>query len=168
MMICGSASDGLDAALPPVLSVLAAHHSLSISARYFWGQELHSAEMLRGARLARAQNISPTMDGTIVALGMSALICVVWTLIWPEKDGVAFANYKSIELEDQEEVVDHYAEDPQEMNRALKVCSCLVSISLRQTWHFLSGRCQAAFLVQAYLMAQTERQSSMRVCMMVL
>lgn len=29
------------------------------------------------------------MDGTIVALGASAVICVVWTLIWPEKENTS-------------------------------------------------------------------------------
>ena len=59
------------------------------------------------------------MDGTIVAIGVSFIICVVWTLIAPEKDG-NWDAYKTIELEDCEEI-DASTEDPMAMNRALKV-----------------------------------------------
>ena len=43
-------------------------------------------------------------DGTIVSIGVSFIICVVWTLIAPEKDKNAWANYKNIEIEDGEQV----------------------------------------------------------------
>ena len=66
-----------------------------------------------------AQNISPTMDGTVVAIGVSFIICVVWTLIAPEKDG-NYDAYKTIELEDCEDLPSE-TEDPMAMNRALKV-----------------------------------------------
>ncbi|CAL5222256.1 g4593 [Coccomyxa viridis] len=65
-----------------------------------------------------AQNISPTMDGTVVAIGVSFIICVVWTLIAPEKDG-NYDAYKTIELEDCEDLPSE-TEDPMAMNRALK------------------------------------------------
>ena len=65
------------------------------------------------------QNISPTMDGTVVAIGVSFIICVVWTLIAPEKDG-NYDAYKTIELEDCEDLPSE-TEDPMAMNRALKV-----------------------------------------------
>lgn len=68
-----------------------------------------------------AQNISPTMDGTIVSVGASLVICVVWTLIWPEKNNDTWNAYKSIELQDEELVTDHYEEDPAAMDKALKV-----------------------------------------------
>ncbi|EIE23218.1 urea active transporter [Coccomyxa subellipsoidea C-169] len=66
------------------------------------------------------QGISPTMDGTIVAVGVSAIICVVWTLVAPEKNPDVWTQYKSIELQDDEFVTDPYEEDPAEMDRALK------------------------------------------------
>ena len=66
------------------------------------------------------QNISPTMDGTIVAIGVSLIICVVWTLIAPEKDG-NYDAYKTIQLEDCEDLPSESEEDPMAMNRALKV-----------------------------------------------
>lgn len=75
--------------------------------------------LLRG--ILSAQNISPTMDGTIVSVGVSLVICVVWTLIWPEKNPDTWATYKSIELQDEELIVDHYEEDPAAMDKALKV-----------------------------------------------
>ena len=43
-------------------------------------------------------------DGTVVSIGVSFIICVVWTLIAPEKDKNAWANYKNIEIEDGEQV----------------------------------------------------------------
>ena len=43
-------------------------------------------------------------DGTVVSIGVSFIICVVWTLIAPEKDKNAWANYKNIEVEDGEQV----------------------------------------------------------------
>ncbi len=61
------------------------------------------------------------MDGTIVAVGVSAIICVVWTLAAPEKNPDVWTQYKSIELQDDEYVTDPYEEDPAEMDRALKV-----------------------------------------------
>ena len=69
---------------------------------------------------AMVQNISPTMDGTIVAIGVSFIICVVWTLIAPEKDG-NYDAYKTIQLEDCEDLPSESEEDPMAMNRALKV-----------------------------------------------
>ena len=65
------------------------------------------------------QNISPTMDGTVVAIGVSLIICVVWTLIAPEKDG-NYDAYKTIQLEDCEDLPSE-TEDPMAMNKALKV-----------------------------------------------
>ena len=41
------------------------------------------------------QNISPTMDGTVVALGVSFIICIVWTLIAPDKND-NYDAYKTI------------------------------------------------------------------------
>lgn len=70
------------------------------------------------------QNISPTMDGTVVAVGASLIITVVWTLISPEKNPDTYNQYKSIELQDDELIVDHYEEDPAAMDRALKVGAC--------------------------------------------
>ena len=67
------------------------------------------------------QNISPTMDGTVVALGVSFIICIVWTLIAPEKNA-NYDAYKTIQLEDCEDISDANADDPMAMNRALKVC----------------------------------------------
>lgn len=46
----------------------------------------------------RVQNISPTMDGTIVALGASAVICVVWTLIWPDKRNMSIHDMYQVDL----------------------------------------------------------------------
>ena len=43
-------------------------------------------------------------DGTIVSITVSFIICVVWTLIAPEKDKNAWARYKNIEIEDGEQV----------------------------------------------------------------
>lgn len=65
------------------------------------------------------QNISPTMDGTVVAIGVSFIICIVWTLIAPQKDG-NYDAYKTIQLEDCEDLPSE-TEDPMAMNRALKV-----------------------------------------------
>lgn len=39
-----------------------------------------------------------------MSIGVSFIICVVWTLIAPEKDKNAWANYKNIEVEDGEQV----------------------------------------------------------------
>lgn len=61
------------------------------------------------------------MDGTIVAVGASLVITVIWTLIAPEKNPDAYGMYRNIELQDSELVVDHYEEDPRAMDRALKV-----------------------------------------------
>ena len=43
-------------------------------------------------------------DGTVVSIGVSFIICVVWTLIAPEKDKNAWARFKGIEIEDNESV----------------------------------------------------------------
>jgi len=59
------------------------------------------------------------MDGTIVAIGVSFIICIVWTLIAPDKDG-SYDAYKTIELEDCEDLPGS-TDDPMAMNRALKV-----------------------------------------------
>ena len=67
------------------------------------------------------QNISPTMDGTIVAIGVSLIICVVWTLIAPEKNANVYDAYNTIELEDCSDFEDANADDPMAMNRALEV-----------------------------------------------
>lgn len=67
-----------------------------------------------------SQNISPTMDGTIVALGVSLIICVVWTLIAPERNANIYDAYKTIELEDCSDFEDANADDPMAMNKALK------------------------------------------------
>ena len=56
----------------------------------------------------------------MVALGVSFIICIVWTLIAPEKDA-NYDAYKTIELEDCEDINDTNADDPMAMNRALKV-----------------------------------------------
>ena len=81
------------------------------------------------------QNISPTMDGTIVSVGVSLVICVVWTLIWPEKNPDTWGAYKSIELQDEELVVDHYEEDPHAMDKALKVpFNCHLRLSVWITY----------------------------------
>ena len=42
-----------------------------------------------------------------MSIGVSFIICVVWTLIAPEKDKNAWANYKNIEIEDGEQVRGH-------------------------------------------------------------
>ena len=57
----------------------------------------------------------------MVALGVSFIICIVWTLIAPEKNA-NYDAYKTIELEDCEDISDANADDPMAMNRALKVC----------------------------------------------
>lgn len=62
------------------------------------------------------------MDGTIVAVGTSLIITVVWTLVAPERNPNIYDTYKSIELQDNEIIVDHYEDNPAEMDRALKVC----------------------------------------------
>ena len=73
------------------------------------------------------QNISPTMDGTVVALGVSFIICIVWTLFAPEKNA-NFDAYKTIELEDCEDITDTNADDPMAMNRALKARQTLIGL----------------------------------------
>ncbi|CAL8465288.1 g4823 [Coccomyxa elongata] len=81
---------------------------------------VHTKIVYESVDINTTQNISPTMDGTIVSVGASLVICVVWTLIWPEKNPDTWAAYKSIELQDEELVVDHYEEDPAAMDKALK------------------------------------------------
>ena len=39
-----------------------------------------------------AQNLGPTLDGTIVSLAMSTIILVLWTLVSPESDPNAWAR----------------------------------------------------------------------------
>lgn len=39
-----------------------------------------------------------------MSIAVSFIICVVWTLIAPEKDKNAWARYKNIEIEDGEQV----------------------------------------------------------------
>jgi hypothetical protein len=63
------------------------------------------------------------MDGTIVAIGVSLIICVVWTLIAPEKNPNIYDAYKTIQLEDCSDFDDPNIDDPMAMNRALKVCA---------------------------------------------
>ena len=59
-----------------------------------------------------------------MAIGVSFIICIAWTLIAPQKDG-NYDAYKTIQLEDCEDLPSD-TEDPMAMNRALKVKShCL-------------------------------------------
>ena len=58
----------------------------------------------------------------MVALGVSFIICIVWTLIAPDKND-NYDAYKTIELEDCEDINDTNADDPMAMNRALRACS---------------------------------------------
>ena len=59
-----------------------------------------------------------------MSIAVSAIICIAWTLISPEKDKTAWARFKGIEVEDGEQVTDYYRDDPTAMDRALKVCCC--------------------------------------------
>ena len=58
-----------------------------------------------------------------MAIGVSLIICVVWTLIAPEKNANIYDAYKTIQLEDCTEFDDPNVDDPMAMNRALKVCA---------------------------------------------
>ena len=60
--------------------------------------------MLFGLLTVHPSVVLPTQDGTIVSITVSAIICVVWTLISPEKDKNAWARFKGIEVEDNESV----------------------------------------------------------------
>ena len=70
----------------------------------------------------------------MVALGVSFIICIVWTLIAPEKNA-NYDAYKTIELEDCEDINDTNTDDPMAMNRALRVrlLACLLACDVKHT-----------------------------------
>ena len=45
--------------------------------------------------------------GTIISLGVSLIICVVWTLIAPARVPWSWKNFQAIEIEDDENVRCH-------------------------------------------------------------
>ncbi|MCO5581170.1 hypothetical protein L7F22_035048 [Adiantum nelumboides] len=48
------------------------------------------------------QKLGPTMDGAIVAIVTSAIVCIIWTIVWPDTTG-SYNRFKEIEVMDNVE-----------------------------------------------------------------